>query len=282
MRASGKEPRPIGTTTVPNLFFRNAFRIINKMFHRDYVQYENVRLAPPHMRFCTTDLRQDRLYVQSAEREVERLMAVCGLNEGSSLLDIGSGQGRLAIGIQRRLPNIKHYIGVDVHAPSVAWCNRHIGRLSRLRFMHINVHNARYNKKGEPVDSRFHLPFVAASFDIVYLYAVFTNMTAQQVSVYLGEIARVLKPNGRMFATFYVEENVPDYEENPEGYMVEKFGGLRGPLHCCRFRRGYVEQLIDAAGMRLLDLKHQCESQSGQSVLIARRSDESGIAGDGF
>jgi SAM-dependent methyltransferase len=235
----------------------------------DWVRYENVRLPAPHLRFCTTDWKNDEFFVKSAEGEVDRLIELCGLDPTKRLLDIGSGQGRLAIGVQRRMPNLREYVGVDIHRPSVDWCKRNILRgPGNLRFVLLDAANARYNASGTPIDENFRLPFEDGRFDVVFLYSVFTHMTAEDTAVYLAEAARVLALGGRMLATVYVEEGVPQWEENPPDYLSERYGPPSRPLHRARFERRFLESLIDAASMKLLRLDYQCEAATGQSVIV--------------
>jgi SAM-dependent methyltransferase len=246
-------------------------RRVRQAFQPDAVTYQDVILPAPRIRFCTTDWKSDEFFVRSAEQDVERLIDLCNLSANTSLLDIGSGQGRLAIGIQRRLPDIAEYMGIDVHRPSVTWCKKHIeGRSPRLRFSFLDVANARYNERGKTIDEQFRLPFEQASYDIVFAYSVFTHMTAEDVATYCKEIARVLKPGGRLFATVYVEEGVPDWEENPPGYL-SKYGPHVRPLHRVRFEKTYLGNLIDAASMKVSRLDYQCEQATGQSVIVTVR-----------
>lgn len=245
---------------------------IQRKLLRNAVRYQDVVLPAPHMRFCTTDWKLDEFFVQSAEREVDRLIELCALSADKALLDIGAGQGRLAIGIQRRLPNIKEYVGIDVHGPSVAWCKRHIeSRSPNLRFVFLDVANPRYNEGGRPIDRSLRLPFADASYDVVSVYSVFTHMTAEDAAIYLKEIARVLKSGGRMLATVYVEENVPDWDENPPDYLSARYGPPVRPLHRARFEKFYLFRLIDEAGMGMVRMDYQCELPTGQSVIVTER-----------
>ena len=79
----------------------------------DYVEWNGLRLPPRDQRFCTEEWKDAAFFVQSAKDEVERLSEVAGLTEGSQILDIGSGQGRLAIGLRAAMPDIR-YVGIDI------------------------------------------------------------------------------------------------------------------------------------------------------------------------
>jgi SAM-dependent methyltransferase len=50
----------------------------------------------------------------------------------------------------------------------------------------------------------YEFPYLANSFDFVFLTSVFTHMMPAEFENYLAEIARVLKPGGRVFSTFFL------------------------------------------------------------------------------
>src|SRR5204863_420326 len=77
-----------------------------------------------------------------------------------------------------------------------------------------------------------------------YLYSVFSHMETEQVRIYLRDFRRLLASNGRLFFTSFAEEGVPDISVNPKGYRRE----WSGPLHCVRYRRGFLESLLQSSG----------------------------------
>src|SRR5262245_53240362 len=125
-------------------------------------------LPPKSSRFCTEDWQEDAFYFSSAIQEAARQIQMCGLNENSRFVDIGSGQGRLAIGLQAMFPRLKSYTGLDVHAPSVAWCNRNLSR-PNFSFVHVDTANERYNPSGR---QKAQLPVADGAADVVFLYSV--------------------------------------------------------------------------------------------------------------
>ena len=237
----------------------------------DYVEYRGLRLPPPHMRFCTTDWQEDAFFLESAVSEVDRLRDLAGLETGSRLLDIGSGQGRLAIGLAHALPGLHAYWGVDVSQPSVEWCRRNIQAFRpNFQFLFTDFSNDRYSPNGVTFRPPLQLPFADSSFDVIFLYSVFTHMDAGDVSAYLAEVARLLRPGGRMLCTVYVENDVADVEENPAGYL-EDLGVSKGALHRVRFERGYLEGLMAAAGLEVAEFLYRSETVTRQSVYVLRR-----------
>ena len=130
-------------------------RMRNLLPRKPYVQVAGSLLAPPERRWCDAEFKDDHFYLSSAEGEARRLMTRLHCTPTTRILDVGCGQGRLAIGLLRVLGELD-YIGVDVHRPSIAWCQAYIERYHpSFRFHHIDVYNARYNPTGSPIERNF-------------------------------------------------------------------------------------------------------------------------------
>lgn len=228
----------------------------------DYVTHDGVKLPLPIRRFCGPEFRDNAHYLRSAEAEAERIVKRCSLPKGGTVLDVGCGQGRLAIGLQRTAPPGVTYIGVDVDRSSIAWCSKHLSNQS-YSFKHIDVENARYNPAGqqklEAAPFRFDLP--DGSIDLIYAYSVFSHMELKQIEVYLAEFKRVLKSSGTIFLTTFIEENLKlPFEVNPKGYAVP----INGPLHVVRFDRAFWAKTVASAGLMISNFEHGVEA-NGQS-----------------
>ncbi len=240
----------------------------------DAVMFDGNVLPPPDLRACPADFRDDALFMASARREVERLIERCELKEWSTLLDLGCGAGRLAIGVNDRFgerrggAGLKRYEGVDVDAAAIDWCRRRLspGR-PWLRFTHTNIRNERYNPAGRPAPAAGRLlPFEDEVFDVVNASSVFSHMTAPDVALYLKEIARVLTPRGRAFCTGYIEKDVDDYTENPRGYR----GDNHGRLSRVRFSTTAFDRMVAQAGLRVIGFDHGAEYDGQTGVYLAR------------
>lgn len=246
--------------------------IAGDRFATSFVSYQGLRLPPPRNRFCTDDWKDDAFYLASAKQEVERLQSIAHLNEQSSLLDIGCGQGRLAIGLAAVLPTLRLYCGIDVSRPSINWCNLNIAAFHpNFRFLHMDIHNERYNPHGLPFKPPVQLPLADESFDIAFLYSVFTHMRSNDVASYLQDLGRVLRPGGRAFFTVYAEDAGEAEAENPAGYL-DDLGASTGALHRVRFDRAFFDSMIDAAGLQVMQFHYRSEAVTKQSAYLVTKS----------
>jgi SAM-dependent methyltransferase len=97
------------------------------------------------------------------------------------------------------------YEGFDVVPQAVRWCRKAITRRHpHFRFQVADLYNKTYNPRGRYRAAEFPFPYADASFDFVVLTSVFTHMLPPDTEHYLSEIARVLAPGGRCFATFFL------------------------------------------------------------------------------
>jgi len=241
---------------------RNTYRELA----RDHVTLGSTVLPARHLRFCGDQFKSDEYFLASANAEAQRLVQECGLPKGGRVLDLGCGVGRLPIGILASGVDVGAYRGVDVDSRSIRWCKQHIESFHpRFHFIHTNVRNARYNPNGLPVNVSFHLPFGDHDFDAIYLYSVFSHMLPDDVRVYCREFRRVLAPEGVVFLTAFVEDDVPDVTENPVDYKMKG----NGVLHCVRYKSLFLTELFAQAELGVAKFVHGMETD-GQSALYLR------------
>lgn len=227
------------------------------------IPYQGLWLPP----FRTNqDLDSSEAYVDSAHQQITHLQEYFNFNDTVSLLDFGCGQGRFANGLLHGKWPVKRYTGVDTHAKSVKWCQRWIGRNhAKFQFIHLPAENARYNAA---VSGLKRLPFEDSSFDLIFLNSVFSHMLTADVQFYLQEFYKVLKPNGIVYLTAFIEEDVPAMEENPENYIDLS----TGHLHRVRFEKEFFFGLVGQARFKVAGFHHQHIQRTKQSVVILRKS----------
>ena len=62
--------------------------------------------------------------------------------------------------------------------------------------------------------TQFTFPYKAKSFDVIFLFSVFTHMLPDEIEHYLKEISRMLKPGGICLTTLFL------YEDSESDYFV--------------------------------------------------------------
>lgn len=214
-------------------------------------------LPPLHLRRYVGPLGG---FESSGAEFMSYLRLLAELRPEERVLDIGCGCGQMALQLERYLNDKGGYVGVDIHQPSIRWCQKNIGsRRSNFQFAHIDVRNLAYNPRGIHSAETYQFPFEERSFDLILLKSVFTHMRPPEVSNYLRDVSRLLKSNGRWLATFFLlneeqarlaEEGVNDvtfkYGEGVWRYRLEQ-----SPESAVAYAESYVMTLIEQHGLRL-------------------------------
>ena len=165
---------------------------------------------------------------------------------GSDVLDIGCGNGRQLFGLLGQ--GLNRYVGIDPVRESVEFCARELrSRVDGTEFVFLDVYNEMYNPTGLMLPESVVLPFADASFDGVIAGSVFTHFGTADVSRrYLAEMARVLRPDGKVFCSWFrsppnelsTDRNRTVFREGEILAMVtdqfrvyESRGGFMGEFH---------------------------------------------------
>jgi len=121
------------------------------------------------------------------------------------VLEIGAGYGRMAVGLTSYIVPPGSYDGVEIIDKAVKWCEEEISkRFPHFLFHHADIRNPYSNPDGRGSATKYLLPFPDSTFNFIFLTSVFSHMPPPEIDAYLGEISRVLKPNGRCFITYYL------------------------------------------------------------------------------
>jgi SAM-dependent methyltransferase len=160
------------------------------------------RLVPPRTKIFTGSVEA---YEHSGTMLVERLVELECLRPDSDVLDVGSGMGRLGAALTRYLDEQGSYEGIEIVASGVEWCTENItARFPNFRFTLADVLNGEYNPGGRWLPSEYRFPFDDRSFDLAVLLSVFTHMLPPDMTHYVAEISRVLRPGGHCVATYFL------------------------------------------------------------------------------
>jgi SAM-dependent methyltransferase len=126
------------------------------------------------------------------------------LSPEDRVLDLGCGVGRMALPLTQYLAG-GTYLGLDVMGHAIAWCQQTITPVyPAFTFAQLDVAHPIYNPSGVIAADGVSLPIEDASVDFVALVSVLTHLDEPSLRRYAREIARVLAPGGRCFATAFL------------------------------------------------------------------------------
>jgi SAM-dependent methyltransferase len=194
--------------------------------------------------------------------ELAGLLYSNGATPDSTVLDIGCGYGRLAIGLLGRpTPHRGPYIGFDILAPHTNWCRNNITpRAPGFRFEHLDAINDRYNPKGTLSPEELRFPVEARSVDVAAAFSVFTHLYRATIEHYLDELRRVLRPGGVAVTTWLLWDDArlpavtSDRCTYPLRYRLDadtRYSDDADPLRAIAFTPELVGRLVERAGLRL-------------------------------
>jgi SAM-dependent methyltransferase len=157
---------------------------------------------PPWLRF-EGPTNQD--WRRSGEGVKTQLVDLAGLTPDSRVLDVGSGNGRVAMALTGLLRSPGSYDGIEIVKPGVIWCRAAItARWPNFRFHHADIANRAYNPRGKTPAADYRFPFTDRTFDVVVLASVFTHLLPNDAGNYLAEIGRVLRDDGRCLSSWFI------------------------------------------------------------------------------
>jgi SAM-dependent methyltransferase len=138
-----------------------------------------VRGSPSGARFSSVGRR--------CTDDIAAAVAAVGRPLGSfgRVLDFGCGCGGTLLWLRDLAPNAMLY-GTDIDASAIAWCR------ANLTYAAFATNAAR-----PP------LAYADGQFDLVYAISVFTHLDADYERAWLGELRRVLRPNGIALVTLH-------------------------------------------------------------------------------
>ena len=160
-------------------------------------------LVPPPNLIRVSSISQ---YLHTGQDWADRLVRIGGLEPSDVVLEVGCGNGRVALHLVDFLR--ADYHGFDIRQDEIIWLRNHFSaRNPNFHFHHSDVRNRFYNPDGRIKPSAYRFPFEDGSFDFVYLTSIFTHLMPSDLKQYLSEAHRVLRPGGTLFASYFLLNN---------------------------------------------------------------------------
>ena len=166
------------------------------------------------------------------------------------VFDFGCGCGRVA----RKLavaaaPMPDRYVGIDLHRGMIQWANENLApQLPQFSFEHHDVFNPGFNPDPQlPLAAPF--PVDSASVTLLIAWSVFTHLAQSQAEYYLDEVARVLRPDGVMAATWFLfdKANFPMMQDFQNALYIND----RDVTNAVIFDREWLLGALEARDLRI-------------------------------
>jgi len=220
-------------------------------------------------------------YREAGEEFKRHFVELGGLAPDHDVLDVGCGSGRMAFALRGWLRG--RYEGFDVYREGVEWCRRSITpRYPNFRFQVADIANPRYNPTGRHSGETYRFPYDDDSFDFAFLTSVFTHLKPAEVDNYLGELARVLRPGGTCFATYFLINDDAVARMGGNGRFVVDNGeflttSASVPERAIAYREERVRAAHERHGLPVEAAYYGAWSgapgaPSGQDIVVARRA----------
>jgi SAM-dependent methyltransferase len=165
-----------------------------------------------------------------------------------SVFDFGCGCGRLARQLIQQQPRPERYLGIDLHAGMIAWCQRNLAPNTRgFQFEHHDVYNYHFNP-GREKPVILPVPAEDDAFSLVTAWSVFTHLNEGQAVHYLHELARVLAPGGVFHSTWFLFDKSDGFPMMTEGQNVLYVSDL-DPSAAAIFDRSWVRTTAAEVGL---------------------------------
>jgi SAM-dependent methyltransferase len=179
------------------------------------------------------------------------------LHEVGDVLDFGCGCGRV---LRYWRGHDGLVAGSDRDGGAVDWCRSNLGfaRVER-------------NSLAPP------LSFVDASFDLVYALSVFTHLPADLQTAWRDELARVLRPGGRLLVTTHGRSYVPRLETDERarfeaGELVVRWSDLPGSNLCSAYHPERYLRDTFAEGFEVVELEPEgARGNPTQDLTVLRK-----------
>ena len=195
----------------------------------------------------------------------------------STIVDIGSGCGRWAHWLRdynfRGRTFTGRYIGIDIDAEAIAWCEKHFDA-ERFRFHHSSHASVSYNQNGS-ASSSYSIPETDGTFNLVFSNSLLTHLLEAELGNYLRETFRLLRAGGTMMHSHFNMEHLPATYGKRHTFK-HKLGNARieseaQPEAAVAYHTDYLFRLCRQIGFSSCEIVHMPGGEQHQPILLCRK-----------
>lgn len=178
-------------------FGRIEDRAINAQLETDTSLNTQTKTVPISNPKNTLFAPKNRSFNEIGQAFCDFFATLVKLKSNQTILDLGCGNGVIALPLTKYLNSEGSYYGCDMDRNNVESCRNRISHnQSNFHFQNITS-----NKN---MSSKMILPYEDQFFDFVFSTQTFTHTTPDMAKQYLHEISRVLKPNGKCLIIYFL------------------------------------------------------------------------------
>jgi SAM-dependent methyltransferase len=159
------------------------------------------------------------------------------------IFDFGCGCGREARRLLRQENQPEMYVGLDINADMIKWCQKNLQN-DRVKFYHHDVWNASY-APGNTRNRFLPIEHLGSDFTIIEANSVFTHMYADQSEFYLEQMRSMLSPKGIIRTTwfFFNKEAFPPMGEQQNTLFIDERDPTLGVYYAWNFFIDMIHRL---------------------------------------
>jgi len=179
-----------------------------------------------------TKMGDPELLYSSACADRQELERVAPLADGSVVLDVGCGYGRLGLAFAGTRIN---YVGLDVNLKRFFYAVKLLEPYPNCSCMHMDIRNDHYNAGSLQDPGQFHVGVPDGLFHAACAISLFTHMPERRhVEAYLTEIGRLVRANGALLTTWLLDPPLKVADSNGS-LAIYHVGDVTEMLHKAGF-----------------------------------------------